>query len=103
MSMEVLGFDQGLSDASPMRDEAPERSGEEKKQAARRHFKQARKEARAPRRSRGDVVAPKAKKPAGKPAKPAKPAAKPAKSPANRARPAPKGSPKGTSGSRGRR
>jgi 23S rRNA pseudouridine955/2504/2580 synthase len=105
MSMEVLGFDQGLSDASPMRDEAPERSGEEKKQAARRHFKQARKEARAPRRSRGDVVAPKAKKPAGKPAGKAAPkaAAKPAKSPANRARPAAKAPPKGTGGSRGRR
>ena len=104
MSMEVLGFDQGLSDASPMRDEAPERSGEEKKQAARRHFKQARKEARSPRRSRGDAAAPKARKPAvkpagkpvGKPAKPAPKAAKapakaPAKPPTNRARPAPKG------------
>lgn len=90
MSMEVLGFDQGLSDASPMRDEAPERTGEEKKQAARRHFKQARKEARAPRRARGDAAKPKTKKPAGKaPAKAAKPA--PAKAPANRARPAPKG------------
>jgi 23S rRNA pseudouridine955/2504/2580 synthase len=105
MSMEVLGFDQGLSDASPMRDEAPERSGEEKKQAARRHFKQARKEARSPRRSRGDVVAPKAKKPAGKPAGKSAPkaAAKPAKSLANRARPAAKAPPKGTDGSRGRR
>jgi 23S rRNA pseudouridine955/2504/2580 synthase len=100
MSMDVLGFDQGLSDASPMRDEAPERSGEEKKQAARRHFKQARKEARAPRRARGDAAAPKAKKPAGKPAgkavgKPANPAPKATKAPAkaatNRARPAPKG------------
>ncbi len=108
MSMEVLGFDQGLSDASPMRDEAPERSGEEKKQAARRHFKQARKEARAPRRSRGDVAAPKAKKPADKPAGKAsgKPA-KPAKPPANRARPAAKAPPKGAggpgAGGRGRR
>lgn len=105
MSMEVLGFDQGLSDASPMRDEAPERSGEEKKQAARRHFKQARKEARAPRRSRGDVAAPKAKKPAAKPApKPSKAAPKkaPAKPATNRARPAPKAPPKGT-GVKGRR
>ncbi|MBA4044495.1 MAG: RNA pseudouridine synthase [Erythrobacter sp.] len=104
MSMEVLGFDQGLSDASPMRDEAPERTGEEKKQAARRHFKQARKEARSPRRSRGDAAAPKAKKPAGKPAGKAagKPASKPAKPPANRARPAPKAPPKGTGG-KGRR
>lgn len=100
MSMEVLGFDQGLSDASPMGDEAPERTGEEKKQAARRHFKQARKEARAPRRSRGAADKPKAKKPAGKaPAKAAKPAPK---APANRARPAPKAT-GGTSGGRGRR
>ncbi|MDP5102331.1 MAG: RNA pseudouridine synthase, partial [Erythrobacter sp.] len=104
-SMDVLGFDQGLSDASPLREEAPERSGEEKKQAARRHFKQARKESRSPRRARGDVE-PKGKKPAGKPAgKPAKPVAKgapkpklksaprnaSAKPPANRARPAAKG------------
>jgi 23S rRNA pseudouridine955/2504/2580 synthase len=91
MSMEVLGFDQGLSDASPMGDEAPERSGEEKKQAARRHFKQARKEARAPRRARGDAAAkPKAKgKPKGKGAKPVgKPAGKPV---VGKGKPAPKG------------
>jgi len=76
MSMDVLGFDQGLSDASPLREEAPERSGEEKKQAARRHFKQARKEARAPRRARGDVAT-KGKKAPGKPApRKAKPAPK---------------------------
>ncbi|GAA0755054.1 23S rRNA pseudouridine955/2504/2580 synthase [Erythromicrobium ramosum] len=100
MSMEVLGFDQGLSDASPMGDEAPERTGEEKKQAARRHFKQARKEARAPRRARGDAAAkPKAKKPAAKSS--GKPAGKPtaksgtSKAPANRARPTPKPAPKG--------
>jgi len=100
MSMEVLGFDQGLSDASPLREEAPERSGEEKKQAARRHFKQARKETRSPRRARGDVAAPKANKPAGKPAGKAapKPAPKPAKPPANRARPAPKAPTKGAGG-----
>ena len=94
MSMDVLGFDQSLSDASPMGDEAPERTGEEKKQAARRHFKQARKEARAPRRARGAADKPKTKKPAGKaPAKAAKPAPGPkaTKAPANRARPAPKG------------
>jgi 23S rRNA pseudouridine955/2504/2580 synthase len=79
-SMEVLGFDPALSDASPFRDETPERTAEEKKQAARRHFKQARKEARAPRRERGAATAkPKAKaKPKGKPgatapAKPGKP------------------------------
>ncbi len=102
MSMEVLGFDQGLSDASPMGDEAPERSGEEKKQAARRHFKQARKEARAPRRARGGTSEKPKAKPKGKPA--AKSAAKPApkKTPANRARPAPK-APGGTSGGGGRR
>jgi len=69
MSMEVLGFDPGLSDASPLREETPEKSGEEKKQAARRHFKQARKETRTPRRARGGAVpAKKAKaRPAGKP------------------------------------
>ena len=97
MSMDVLGFDQGLSDASPMGDEAPERTGEEKKQAARRHFKQARKEARAPRRARGAASDKPKTKPKGKPAKPAAKSA-PAKSAANRARPAPKGPPKGAGG-----
>jgi len=92
MSMEVLGFDQGLSDAAPLREEAPEKSGEEKKQAARRHFKQARKETRAPRRARGDAV-PKAKGPA-KGKGPAKPAAKP--------RPASKPKPKGPGKTTGR-
>ncbi|MFO6428773.1 RluA family pseudouridine synthase [Erythrobacter sp. W302b] len=83
MSMEVLGFDPGLSDASPMGDEAPERTGEEKKQAARRHFKQARKEARAPRRARGDASAkPKAK---------GKPKAKPGLKPGGKPKPKPKG------------
>lgn len=70
MSMDVLGFDQGLSDASPLREDTPERTPEEKKQAARRHFKQARKEERAPRRARGAANAqakPKAKG-KGKPA-----------------------------------
>ena len=56
-SMEVLGFDPALSDASPLREETPEKSAEEKKQAARRHFKQARKEERAPRRARGAAKA----------------------------------------------
>ncbi len=68
-SMEVLGFDPALSDASPLREEVPEKTAEEKKQAARRHFKQARKETRAPRRARGAANAnakPKAK-PKGKP------------------------------------
>ncbi len=76
-SMEVLGFDPGISDAAPLREETPEKTAEEKKQAARRHFKQARKEERAPRRARGaanKVSKPKAKsapkpgaKPKGKP------------------------------------
>jgi len=83
-SMEVLGFDPAMSDASPLREEVPEKTAEEKKQAARRHFKQARKEERAPRRARGGAKAGKAPgkpkpKPNGKP-KPAakgKPGAKP--------------------------
>lgn len=66
MSMDVLGFDQGLSDAQPLREETPEKSSEEKKQAARRHFKQARRETRAPRRARSTVAA-KAKKAPAKP------------------------------------
>lgn len=63
-SMEVLGFDPGMSDASPLREEVPEKTAEEKKQAARRHFKQARKEERAPRRARGGAN--KASKPKAK-------------------------------------
>ncbi|MEM7780104.1 MAG: RluA family pseudouridine synthase [Pseudomonadota bacterium] len=51
-SMEALGFEEGLSDASPARDEAPERTPAEKKQAARRHAKQYRKERRGERRTR---------------------------------------------------
>jgi 23S rRNA pseudouridine955/2504/2580 synthase len=74
-SMEVLGFDPGLSDASPMCDETTEKTAEEKKQAARRHFKQARKEERAPRRARG--AANKASKPKAKGKAPAKPGSKP--------------------------
>jgi len=97
MSMDLLGFDQGLSDASPLREETPEKTGEEKKQAARRHFKQARKETRSPRRARGAEPArgAKAKNAGGAkgtaPAKPGKPAPKPARPATNRARPAPKG------------
>lgn len=66
-SMESLGFDPALSDAAPIRDEPPERTPAEKKLAARRHFKQARKETRAPRRARGDAkkAGPKGRK--GKP------------------------------------
>jgi 23S rRNA pseudouridine955/2504/2580 synthase len=75
MSMEVLGFDPALSDAAPLREETPEKSAEEKKQAARRHFKQARKETRTPRRARGSAAAkpkagPRAKPKAGPKPKP---------------------------------
>ena len=51
-SMEALGFDESLSDASPLRDEAPERTPAEKKQAARQHAKQYRKSRRGERRTR---------------------------------------------------
>lgn len=89
MSMDVLGFDQGLSDASPLREDTPERTPEEKKQAARRHFKQARKEERAPRRARGAANAQGKPKPKGR-AKPGatggkgKPGLKPGARPAGR-------------------
>lgn len=79
-SMEVLGFDPSLSDASPLREETPEKTAEEKKQAARRHFKQARKDERAPRRARGaasDKTKPKGK-PSAKPQPKSKPVGKPA-------------------------
>jgi 23S rRNA pseudouridine955/2504/2580 synthase len=51
-SMAALGFEEGQSDASPVRDEAPERTPAEKKQAARRHAKQYRKDRRGERRGR---------------------------------------------------
>ncbi|WP_299191379.1 RluA family pseudouridine synthase [uncultured Erythrobacter sp.] len=51
-TMEAMGFDLSLSDASPVRDEAPERTPAEKKQAARRHAKQYRKDRRGERKSR---------------------------------------------------
>lgn len=70
-SMEVLGFDPAMSDAAPLREEVPEKTAEEKKQAARRHFKQARKEERAPRRARGAAKA--QTKPKPKPNTKAKP------------------------------
>lgn len=66
-SMESLGFDPALSDAAPIRDEPVERTPAEKKLAARRHFKQARKETRAPRRARGDAKKAGAKGKKGKP------------------------------------
>jgi len=51
-SMEQLGFDPALSDAVPDKG-PPERSREEKKQAARAHAKQYRKDKRGERRRRG--------------------------------------------------
>ena len=52
-TMEALGFDPAQSDAAPLRgDESPERSREEKKQAARAHAKQYRKARRGERRTR---------------------------------------------------
>ncbi len=51
-SMQALGFEESQSDASPVRDEAPERTPAEKKQAARRHAKQYRKDRRGERRGR---------------------------------------------------
>jgi 23S rRNA pseudouridine955/2504/2580 synthase len=85
-SMEVLGFDPGMSDASPLREDINEKTPEEKKQAARRHFKQARKEERAPRRARGAAAAAKPKpKPKSKATK------APAKGKPGGTKPAPKG------------
>ncbi len=64
-TMESLGFDPAQSDAAPLRgDDAPERSREEKKQAARAHAKQYRKARRGERRTRGGSVA--GKKPPAK-------------------------------------
>ncbi len=51
-SMDALGFEESQSKADPMRDEAPERTPAEKKQAARRHAKQYRKDRRGERRTR---------------------------------------------------
>ncbi|WP_427968467.1 RluA family pseudouridine synthase [Altererythrobacter sp.] len=65
-SMESIGFDEGLSDASPLRgDDAPERSKAEKKQAARAHAKQYRKARRGERRTRSTPT--KKSKPTAKP------------------------------------
>ncbi|MDG5750034.1 RluA family pseudouridine synthase [Qipengyuania sp. XHP0211] len=61
-SMEQLGFDPNISDATPMRDDPPPKSREEKKQQARQHAKNYRKSQRGPRRARGGS--------GGKPAKP---------------------------------
>ena len=51
-SMEHLGFTPALSDATPMRDDPPPKSREEKKQDARAHAKQYRKARRGERRGR---------------------------------------------------
>ena len=51
-SMDQLGFDLSLGTAEPMRDDPPERSRAEKKQAARQHAKQYRKARKGERRSR---------------------------------------------------
>ena len=66
-SMEALGFDPALSDAAPVRDEAPERTPAEKKQAARRFAKQYRKDRRGERRTRATTKTTAAKKAKGKP------------------------------------
>ncbi|MFA7596145.1 MAG: RluA family pseudouridine synthase [Novosphingobium sp.] len=73
-SMAQLGFDPAQSDAAPQEGPPPP-SREQKKQAARAHAKQYRKERRGERRKRAD--APAARKPAGK--RPGKIAAKPGK------------------------
>ncbi|MDG6077994.1 RluA family pseudouridine synthase [Erythrobacter litoralis] len=52
-SMEQLGFDEAASDATPIRDDPPPKSREEKKQQARQHAKTYRKSQRGPRRGRG--------------------------------------------------
>ena len=56
-SMTQLGFDMTLTDASPLDTSPPERSREEKKQAARQHAKQYRKDRRGERRGRRDSAA----------------------------------------------
>ena len=73
-TMEQMGFDPSLSDASPLREDINERTPAEKKQAARQHAKQYRKSQRGERRGRGAAAqgAPKkklGKKSGGRPAK----------------------------------
>ncbi len=65
-SMEQLGFDTTVSDATPMRDDPPPRSREEKKQAARQHAKQYRKARKGERRARGPAGGKPAAGPRGK-------------------------------------
>ena len=51
-TMEQMGFDLSLSDADPLREEAPPKTKAEKKQDAKQHAKQYRKARRGERRSR---------------------------------------------------
>ena len=64
-SMEQMGFDMSLSDSAPVITPPPERSREEKKQAARQHAKLYRKERKGERRARRS---PTVDKRSGKPA-----------------------------------
>ena len=64
-SMAQLGFDLSLSDSAPLDNSPPERTREEKKQAARQHAKQYRKDRRGERRGRRDASAASAMKPKG--------------------------------------
>ncbi len=70
-SMEQIGFDEKASDATPMRDDPPPKSREEKKQQARQHSKNYRKARKGERRGRGAATASKPK-PRAKPPKPPK-------------------------------
>lgn len=54
-SLEQLGFDENASDATPMRDDPPPKSREEKKQQARQHAKTYRKARKGERRGRRDT------------------------------------------------
>lgn len=62
-SMAQLGFDPALSDAGPVAEPPPERNRAEKKQAAKAHAKQYRKNRRGERRSRGAAPAKRGKGP----------------------------------------
>mgnify|MGYP000527725406 CR=1 FL=1 len=68
-TMEQMGFDLSLSDAEPLREEAPPKTRAEKKQDAKQHAKQYRKARRGERRSR-TVSKPAAKKKARAKGKP---------------------------------
>jgi 23S rRNA pseudouridine955/2504/2580 synthase len=74
-SMAQLGFDAGLSNAGPLSTPRPERNKAEKKQAAKAHAKQSRKD-KPTRRGRGAAKAD-AKKPVGKAVRKPKPQPKP--------------------------